>query len=240
MAAAFAFEGPLGQSVSVQALLTLLLPESAWPVDPVQFGRFLVAATLIEMTPGPNMGYLAIVAADQGRRAGLAVVAGVTVGLAVYMATASIGMAEVVMTVPAVYQALRWAGAVYLAWLAVEAWRSAGAAATAEQTGAPIRWSRLFGRGLVANLLNAKAAIFYVALLPGFIDPDHGHLVVQALLLGSAHLVIAAAVHCGIVLGATHFPRGLMQDGAKRLRVRRLFAVAIAATAIWLLWETRR
>lgn len=218
----------------------LLPPEGNWPVDPGQLGRFLIAASLIEMTPGPNMGYLAIVAAEQGRRAGLAVVAGVTVGLAIYMVAASVGVAEVVMAVPAAYQTLRWAGAAYLAWLAADAWRSAGALTAAEAADRPLRWHRLFARGLLANLLNAKAAIFYVALLPSFIDPDHAGLIVQALLLGSAHLVIAVAVHSGIVFGAAYFPRSLVEGSAKARHVQRLFALAIAATAIWLLWETRR
>lgn len=59
------------------------MPHAAWPVDPGVILPFLLAVALIELTPGPNMGWLALVSLEQGRRAGLAAVAGVTLGLAI-------------------------------------------------------------------------------------------------------------------------------------------------------------
>ena len=97
-------------------------------------------------------------------------------------------------------QAVRWAGVVFLLWLAWEAWAGAGKAA--EEVGCdPEKLRGLFLRGLTGNLLNPKAAVFYVALLPTFMRPGHGAPLTQALTLGSLHLAVAVLVHSLIVLG---------------------------------------
>lgn len=210
-----------------------MIPHAAWPVDPGVIGPFLLAVLLIELTPGPNMSWLAVLAATRGRAVGLAAVTGVTAGLAVYMVAAALGVGEVVLRAPALYQALRWAGVGYLLWLAWEAWTSAdgGAQTPAKIGSADLRQAAL--RGFAANILNPKAAVFYVTLLPTFMRPDHADPVAQALLLGSVHLGVAIAVHLTIVAAAAR-ARALAQS---RL-AGRLASVAIAAIAIWMLWET--
>ncbi|WP_433952287.1 LysE family translocator [Brevundimonas diminuta] len=142
------------------------------PIDPTVVAPFLVAVALMELTPGPNMGWLALVSLSQGRAAGLAAVVGITLGLTLWMVAAAFGLTEVVLRWPALYQAIRWAGVGFLLWLAWDAWRSAGDGAGV----APVAMRRraLFRRGLIGNLLNPKAALLYVVLLPGFMRPDHG------------------------------------------------------------------
>ncbi|MBU6372064.1 MAG: LysE family translocator [Alphaproteobacteria bacterium] len=211
------------------------MPHAAWPVDPGVVGPFLIAVLLIELTPGPNMSWLAVLAATRGRAAGFAAVAGVTAGLAVYMLAAAFGVGEVVLRAPGLYQALRWAGVAYLLWLAYEAWtsRGDGAGSPAEPDAADRRQAAL--RGFVANVLNPKAAVFYITLLPTFMRPDHANPVAQALLLGSVHLGVAVAVHASIVTAAAR-----AQALAQSRLAGRLSAVAIAAIALWMLWETGR
>lgn len=205
------------------------------PIEPAALAPFLLAVILIELTPGPNMGYLAALSASQGQAAGFKAVLGVTLGLAFYMLLAVAGVAEIIAAAPLVFHALRWAGVAYLFYLAWEAWRGAGETSPGHARAddhAP------FWRGLTANLLNPKALVFYVALLPGFIAPDHAAFWVQALILGSLHLVISLIVHSAIVLGAATIG-GIAAQGAGAVRVRRGLAVAIALIAIWLAWETR-
>jgi threonine/homoserine/homoserine lactone efflux protein len=213
-----------------------VIPHEAWPVDFAVLGPFLIAVALIELTPGPNMAWLAAVTVGSGRGAGLRAVAGITLGLCVYMAAAVAGVAGIVAAAPGVYGALRIAGVVYLLWLAWEAWRDATATPTPEDSAAP------FWRGLVANLLNPKAMVFYVALLPGFIAPDHGEFWKQALVLGSLHIAVSVLVHSGIVLTADHAARlvGGAADVRKTARLRRAAAICIALVAIWILLESRR
>lgn len=207
----------------------------AFPVEPTALAPFLIAVLLIELTPGPNMGYLAALSASQGRTAGFKAVLGVTVGLAFYMLLAVLGVAEVIAAAPLVYGGLRWAGVLYLLYLAWEAWR--GASETSPGHARDVDHAP-FWRGLIANVLNPKALVFYVALLPGFIAADHAPFWVQALILGSLHLAISFMVHSLIVLGASH-AGGRIASPRNALMLRRSLAIGIALIAVWLAWETR-
>ena len=207
-----------------------------WPVDPTVLGPFLLAVLAVELTPGPNMGWLAVVSAARGATAGLAAVVGVTLGLAAWMMAAAFGLTETLLTWPALYQAVRWAGVLFLVWLAWEAWRGAGDPAVDD--GAAETRRALFLRGLTGNLLNPKAAVFYAALLPTFMRPGHGSLLVQALALGSLHLVVAAAVHTGIVVTAAR-AGGPVVRRLEGSRVRAGMALSLLAVALWMAWETR-
>jgi len=209
---------------------------SAWPVDPGLIVPFLAAVLLIELTPGPNMGYLAALSAVHGRRAGLYAVAGVTCGLSVYMVAAVVGLTEVLRLYRPLYELLRWAGVAYLAYLAWDAWRSAEQHDADKALGAR-PWA-LFRRGFLANVLNPKAALFYVTLLPGFIATDHGSPARQALLLGCLHLLVSIVIHGAIVLSADRAGR-LLARVASSAWVSRGLALSILAVAIWLAWETR-
>jgi len=192
---------------------------------------FLVAVLVMELTPGPNMAYLALVAARSGRRAGAAAVAGVTLGLAAYLLASIAGLAEAAERWPWIYQILRWAGVGYLLWLAYDAWRALPGPAPAADTEA---LARVFVRGLVANLLNPKAALLYVALLPAFIAPDRDP-VAQALVLGSIHLGVSLVVHGSIVIFAGAAQRLVARQG---VWTGRIMALALVAVAAWLAVST--
>lgn len=207
----------------------------SFPVEPSVILPFLLAVSLIELTPGPNMGYLAALSASEGRVAGFKAVLGVTAGLAFYMLLAVFGVAELIAAAPLVYGALRWAGVLYLLYLAWEAWR--GAVETSPGHARDVD-HRPFWRGLIANVLNPKAAVFYVTLLPGFIADDHAAFWLQALILGSAHLLIAFFVHGLIVLGAARAGQ-VIAATSHAPTARRAFAIGIALIALWLAWETR-
>jgi threonine/homoserine/homoserine lactone efflux protein len=196
---------------------------------------------LVELTPGANMAYLTLVGSQWGRRAGLATVAGITCGLTLYMLLAVAGLGEVVLRLSLLYTALRWAGVGYLVWLAVRTWRG-GSGTSPGNAPLPPQPGRLFARGLIANLLNPKAVVFYVALLPGFTNPSRGALAIQALSLGVIHVTLSVAVHTTIVLAAGGARRavGGSLRGASRPWIDRAFALGLAAIAVWLAWETFR
>lgn len=215
---------------------TALIPHSAWPVDPGVFVPFLVAVALIELTPGPNMGWLALVSAARGRLAGFAAVAGATVGLAVWMLAAAFGLTELFALWPALFQGLRWAGVAFMLWLAWEAWREP---VTGDQLPPDERTLRgLFVRGVTGNLLNPKAAVFYVALLPTFMRPDHSAPLVQALTLGSLHLAVAVFVHSLIVLGGAG-AASVIHRRIQGTALRAVMAGGLVIVALWLGWQTR-
>ncbi len=208
---------------------------SSLPIDPSVIVPFLLAVSLIELTPGPNMGYLAALSAAEGRVAGFKAVLGVSVGLAFYMMLAVLGVAEIIASAPLVYGVLRWAGVFYLLYLAWEAWR--GARETSPRHAQSFD-SAPFWRGLLANLVNPKAMVFYVALLPGFVAEGRSPFWAQALLLGAAHLVISFIVHSLIVVGAAR-AGAIIAKTSHAGSVRRVLALGIASIAVWLAWETR-
>ena len=196
-------------------------------LSPDTVAAFALTSAIIELTPGPNMTWLAVVAVSDGRRAGYAAVAGVCMGLSVIGLAAAFGMATIIADKPAVYQALRWAGVFYLFWLAWDAWRDAGAPDASE----PEQATRFFGRGLTTNLLNPKAALFYLAVLPGFVTPGADALS-ATVTLTVIYVMVATLIHAGIVTlaGAA---RGLLDDPARERVVRRVLAVALALVAVW-------
>lgn len=211
-----------------------MAPDAAWLVAPEILWPFLAAVALVELTPGPNMAYLAALAAAEGRAAGWRAVAGITCGLAAYMLAAVFGATELIAASPLAYGVLRWAGVAYLFYLAAQAWRGAGDApeAAARDDHSP------FWRGLIANLLNPKAAVFYVTLLPAFVQPGHGPFWRQALILGCGHILVSIAVHGAIVGGAARAGR-LLDRAGQSLLLRRGLAVSIAGAAVWVALQQR-
>ncbi len=191
--------------------------------------EFILAATIAEITPGPNMGYLAALAIAQGRRAGLAAVAGVTLGLALLGVAAAFGAGLVTQSSPALGQALRWAGVAYLLWLAWEAW--AGEEDVPDGAFAPS-----FRRGLIVNLLNPKAGLFFVAVLPAFLGRSEP-TITALLTLTALYVLIATFVHAGVVIGAASL-RDRLADARSITRIRRAAALLLALVALWLAWET--
>ncbi len=196
---------------------------------------FAGTSMLIELTPGPNMAYLAIVGVSQGRKPGYAAVAGVALGLAIVGIAAALGLAAMISASPLLYQILRWAGVVYLLRLAIDGWRDA----SEEIEHAPLGSSNAlyFRRGLITNLLNPKAAVFYIAVLPGFVDPV-GNVMQQTLILSATFVIVATAIHAGIVTAAGA-ARPLLEDPKRSMIVRRILSIMLALVALWFAWETR-
>jgi threonine/homoserine/homoserine lactone efflux protein len=193
---------------------------------------FALTSLIIEITPGPNMTYLAALSLSSGMRTGFAAVAGIAIGLATYGIVAALGLAAAIDGSPLLYGLLRWGGVAYLLWLAWEAWSSERETAPEATDGPDGEPWLAFRRGLITNLLNPKAAVFYVAVLPEFIRPDGGSVMAQTLTLSLIYVAVATAIHCGIVALA-----GLLQSKFatpdSRRTVRRLLAMALVAIAIW-------
>ena len=196
-------------------------------VNPTVLPAFVLAMALVELTPGPNLAYLALLSASRGWRAGLTAVAGITVGLSVYLLVTLFGLTQTPLHSEAGLNALRWVGIVYLLWLAWETTRPRiGAAPRADALQSP------FLRGLVSNLLNPKAAIFYLALLPNFIRPSVGPVSDQILVFGAGHVVISIIIHSAVVFGAAGLASRLAPRGTRLFRAG--LAFGLVASALWL------
>ncbi|MGK5556389.1 LysE family translocator [Actinomadura kijaniata] len=164
-------------------------------------GLALVAFGMVT-SPGPNMIYLVSRSLTQGRRAGFISLGGVATAFLVYVVATVAGLSALFALVPALYVALKLAGAGYLLWLAWQAVRPGGRGAftPTELPHDPPR--RLFAMGLVTSLLNPKIAILYLSLLPQFIEPERGHVALQGLLLGLTQIAVAVTGNALWVLAA--------------------------------------
>ncbi|MER7583088.1 LysE family translocator [Kitasatospora sp. NPDC097691] len=163
-----------------------------------------IAAVALGMvlSPGPNMIYLVSRSIAQGRRAGLISLVGVGAGFLVYLIAVTAGVAAVFSVVPALYTAIKLAGAGYLLWLAWKAVKPGGTAVFAPQQLPPDPPRRLFTMGFLTCLLNPKIAIMYISLLPQFVAPERGHVALQSLLLGLIQIAIAITVNGLIAMSA--------------------------------------
>ncbi|HMA48242.1 MAG TPA: LysE family translocator [Magnetospirillaceae bacterium] len=164
---------------------------------------FALVSLGMVMSPGPNMIYLLTRSITQGRRAGVISLFGVVLAFLVYMLCAALGLTALLVTVPLAYRALQWAGAGYLLWMAWNAVKPGARSVLQPRTDLPIDGPRrLFAMGFLTNLLNPKAAVLYLSLLPQFIDPARGDVLAQGVLLGLLQIAISFTVNFSIVMAA--------------------------------------
>ncbi|MBO4205574.1 LysE family translocator [Micromonospora echinofusca] len=191
---------------------------------------YLAAIVVLMVTPGPDMMFVLANAARYGRRAGVVAACGVAVGETVHVAAVVGGLATLVSTSPALFTAIRWAGAAYLVVLGVRALRGAGGPGTADAAGGG-RGRSAFLRGVITNLLNPKMILFSVAFLPQFVDPAGGDVTVQLVLLGALFVAVQLAVDIALGVGAGRLAER-MTDGRWSRRINRICAVAFVALGI--------
>src|SRR6202020_3087600 len=134
--------------------------------------------------------------------AGLISLSGVALGFVFYMLCAAFGLTALVFAVPYAYDALRLTGAAYLLWLAWQALRPGGRSPFQVRTLKVDGPRKLFAMGFVTNLLNPKIAMLYLALLPQFIDPAAGSVLLQSVVLGSIQIVLSVSFNAMIALAA--------------------------------------
>jgi threonine/homoserine/homoserine lactone efflux protein len=162
---------------------------------------FALAATIMALTPGPNMIYLISRSMCQGRFAGIISLAGVALGFIFYMLMAAFGLTAIFLAIPYAYEIIKMLGAAYLLWLA---WKAIS------EKSSPLKinrlphhsLSKLFSMGFFTNILNPKVAIFYMSLFPQFINLNHGSVISQTLFLGFTQITISFIINGMIILTA--------------------------------------
>ena len=208
------------------------------PID--QWLLFAGTAILLALSPGPNMFYLVSRSICQGPRAGVVSLLGVITGMTAYMLLSALGLSAIFLAVPFLYDGLRLAGAAYLLWLAWQAIRPTTGTLFEARSLPPDSHKRLYFMGLVTCLLNPKVMVFYVSLLPQFIEPGRGSVFAQSFLLGGTQVLMAFASHLCLTLSAGTIARYLARR-PKWLSIQRyVMASVLSAIAIKLAFEHRR
>jgi threonine/homoserine/homoserine lactone efflux protein len=208
-----------------------LMPAATWLL-------FCGACVALAITPGPNMLLLVSRTLAQGRRAGLLTLAGTQTGLSFHIAAVAFGLAALLAAVPLAYDAIRIAGALYLAWLAVQTWRERDTADAAARPSIPA--ARLYRDGVLSSVLNPKIALFELALLPQFVDPSRGSVLAQTLILGVSQFVVVFPFDLGCVLAASRVRRVFERHGRFTRWSRRALAGVFAALALRLALDARK
>jgi threonine/homoserine/homoserine lactone efflux protein len=201
---------------------------------------FALISLGLVLTPGPNMIYLVSRSITQGPAAGVVSLGGVALGFVFYMLCAAFGVTALLFAVPYAYDALRFAGAAYLLWMAWQTIKPGGRSPFQVKKLALDGPRKLFAMGFVTNLLNPKIAMLYLALLPQFIDPAQGNVLTQSLALGSIQIVISVCVQTMITLGAGSIALFLGTRPTWMLLQRWLMGTVLAGLAVRMAVEARR
>lgn len=170
-------------------------------IDPTQLLLFCVTTVLLIFTPGPDIIYVMTRGMTQGRRAALAAATGFALGNFVHTFAAIVGLSALITSSATAYALVRYAGALYLVYLGVRLFRSK-ASLTGEAPLARLEARVIFRQSVLANVMNPKVALFFLAFFPQFIDRSRGSVPLQMLILGTTFVLLTQLCFSLVALGA--------------------------------------
>ena len=201
---------------------------------------FAVAALAVILSPGPDTIYVLTRSVGEGRMSGIVASFGISAGLCVHVSAAALGLSKLFDYAPVAYDVLRWAGVLYLLYLAWRAFTSGDTPFAVPAGTGHKRLARAFGEAALTNILNPKVAVFFIAFFPQFVAPARGEVAIQVLTLGG--LFMAAGFAWLAVLALTF---GYLGDWLKRsVRFWRwqrwIMGTSLGGLALWLALPSRR
>ena len=208
---------------------------SAAMIDPARLAAFAALTALTSLVPGPNMLFVLAQAAWRRTRGGLVALAGLQVGNTLWFVLAGLGLGTVLAASPLAFKALTVAGALYLAWLGIQAWRHAARLRDDAATPPPRGVSRhAFRDGIVVALSNPKSLVYVAALLPPFVDP-RAAVVPQLALLAAVAMSIDVAIGAAYIVAGNRLAAATSRPATRRGIERAVGAtfLAIAVAVIW-------
>ncbi len=201
---------------------------------------YCLAALAIMLTPGPNMLYCVSRALCQGRMAGWISVLGVQAGNVVHIAAATVGLTALLAAMPMLFDAIRFAGAAYLLWLAWQAIKPGGRGLFEAQDLPHDGYAKLFRMGLLTNLLNPKQLVFFTSIFSQFLHSERGSVLQQGVQLAATHISLSIVVNGLIVAGAAGIAV-FFQRSPLWLRAQRyVMATVLAGLAVRLVITERK
>lgn len=186
---------------------------------------FVAAGLALNLTPGPDMLYVAARGASEGRPAGIASALGIGAGTLVHIALVAAGLAALLAAVPVAYLAIRLGGAAYLIYLGVRGLLARPTTAAAPLEPAPL--GVIFRQGVITNVLNPKVALFFLAFLPQFVDPSRGNPVFQVIALGLIFNTTGTLVNLAVAIGSSRAAARLRSQSSWPQRVMGGILVAL-------------
>jgi threonine/homoserine/homoserine lactone efflux protein len=167
----------------------------------------MAAGLALNITPGPDMLYVAARSTSEGRAAGIVSSLGIATGTLFHITAVALGLAALLAAVPVAYAAVRIGGAIYLVYLGVRALATHSTGSVRALADAPL--AAIFRQGVITNILNPKVALFFLAFLPQFVDPSRGNPAVQIVVLGLIFDTSGTIVNTAVALGASRAAAGM-------------------------------
>lgn len=161
---------------------------------------FFTAAILLNLSPGPDMVFIISQTSKKGTRSGFTAVLGIWLGTFVHVIFAALGLSAILMTSATAFSTVKWVGAAYLVWLGIQSLRSKGTSLQSNDQAPTLNLTKTFRQGIFVSLLNPKVAVFFLAFLPQFVEPQAGVVGAQLFLHGSLIIVVAGFIEIPIVL----------------------------------------
>lgn len=202
-----------------------------------QSGGFLLAASLLTVAPGPDNLLVLAIGMSRGRMAGIAFGLGCAAGCLNHTLLAVLGVSALIAASPLAFIAVKSAGGLYLLWLGIQSIQSAGPSNATPDAGiVPESLPQLFRMGLIANAINPKVLLFFLAFLPQFVDSTRGQASLQLGLLGLLFTVQAAVIFGLIGWGAGHISNSITRHSAITVWLNRIAGLIFVLLGIRLLW----
>lgn len=154
------------------------------PISHASILLFVTSSIVFLLVPGPAVLYIVSRSVGHGRAAGLVSAMGITTGTLFHIAAATLGLSALLVSSVLAFQSVKFLGAAYLVYLGIRVLRSGDAQWIGGANSGEGRLRRIFGQGVLVNLLNPKTALFFLAFLPQFVDPARGHAGIQIFELG--------------------------------------------------------
>lgn len=192
---------------------------------------FFAASVLLALSPGPDNVFVLLHSAVHGRKAGLLVVLGLCSGLLFHTAAVALGLAALLAASSTAFLVLKLAGAGYLLYLAWGAWNAPAGLGDAHAAQAMTPW-QTFTRGVVMNVTNPKVAIFFLAFLPQFANPEAGSVPLQIAQLGGVFGLAALLTFSLIAWFAASFGEVFKRSARAQTTLNRTAAVVFTALAV--------
>lgn len=206
------------------------------PIDVLSL--FFLASLALGATPGPDNIFVLTQSALYGRVSGIVVTLGLCTGIFVHTAAVALGVAAIFQTSAVAFTALKFAGAGYLFYLAIKAWRAGASDLDAGQTPHLSHWS-LYRRGIIMNVTNPKVAIFFLAFLPQFADPARGPVALQIVQLGLVFICATLLVFGAVAIGAGTLGGALQRTPWAQGLMNKVAGVIFAGLAMRLIMTER-
>lgn len=171
----------------------------------LHWATFISATILLNLSPGPDMAFMLGQTISGGRAKGFAAMLGMWLATAGHAVVAAFGLSAVLLASATVFTVMKWAGALYLVWLGVQALRSSGAAIIPDETIArrnDLTKAKIFQQGFLVCSLNPKVALFFMAFLPQFVVPGAGSTTAQLLFHGILVVLISGIVEPPLIIMA--------------------------------------